>query len=222
MKKRGPLDVRKGGRSELEKGAATGPPPEKVSEEISEQTAKPLHFSTDSEPEKGSLPWFVSKLRSGVDERTIVVIASVMRKYRHPEAAPHAALEALELRRAKPGPALAERGPLLRQDARQSRRGRPVRGMTQRDRVLELLADGRWHNGAELLENGVWRYTARVDELRLSGHLIESRRAARSPLAEYRLIPAVPTPMPKPALAELAPRDVDELQVDELTGEAAA
>ena len=68
--------------------------------------------------------------------------------------------------------------------------------MTQRDRVLELLADGRWHNGAELLENGEWRYTARVHELRLSGHLIESRRAARSPLAEYRLIPAVPTPMP--------------------------
>ncbi len=64
--------------------------------------------------------------------------------------------------------------------------------MTQRrpsqcDRVIEMLADGRWHSGAELLQRGIWRYTARVHELRLSGHAIESRRSAHSPLVEYRL-----------------------------------
>lgn len=68
----------------------------------SSDSDKTLALQISNDPEKGSLTWFAEQLRDA-DHRTTAVIASVMRKYRHPEAALHSALEALEHRRSQSG-----------------------------------------------------------------------------------------------------------------------
>ena len=59
--------------------------------------------------------------------------------------------------------------------------------MTQKDRIVELMRDMRWHTNAEL--NGIcFRYGARLWELKHEeGYLIEKRNVPKKPgLVEYR------------------------------------
>ena len=59
--------------------------------------------------------------------------------------------------------------------------------MTQKDRIVELMRDMRWHTNAEL--NKIWfRYGARLWELKHEeGYLIEKRNVPKKPgLVEYR------------------------------------
>ena len=59
--------------------------------------------------------------------------------------------------------------------------------MTQKDRIVELMRDMRWHTNAEL--NGIcFRYGARLWELKHEeGYIIEKRNVPKKPgLVEYR------------------------------------
>jgi hypothetical protein len=66
---------------------------------------------------------------------------------------------------------------------------------TKRDRILKVLSDGEWHNGAEFLggnnAEGVWcsSYSQRIGDLMKLGHPIERRLGANG-LGEYRLSPS--------------------------------
>ena len=59
--------------------------------------------------------------------------------------------------------------------------------MTQKDRIVELLRDMRWHTNAEL-NRICFRYGARLWELKHEeGYIIEKRNVPKKPgLVEYR------------------------------------
>ena len=59
--------------------------------------------------------------------------------------------------------------------------------MTQKDRIIELLRDMRWHTNAEL-NRICFRYGARLWELKHEeGYIIEKRNVPKKPgLVEYR------------------------------------
>ncbi len=58
---------------------------------------------------------------------------------------------------------------------------------TQKDRILDLLADGQWHDTVEL-HAICWRYGARLWELRRAGYVFEKRRTADPRIEEWRLL----------------------------------
>jgi Helix-turn-helix domain len=60
-----------------------------------------------------------------------------------------------------------------------------VTARPQRNVVLDLLADGRWHTSREFVELGVLRAPARVLELRRRGFAIECRRVDHQGGAVY-------------------------------------
>ena len=47
---------------------------------------------------------------------------------------------------------------------------------SNRDRLLQLLKDGQWHDQHACTEAGGMRYSARVKELRAQGYRIETQR----------------------------------------------
>jgi len=58
---------------------------------------------------------------------------------------------------------------------------------TQRQRLIDLLSDGRWHPVQEL--HGIcWRYGARLWEMRKEGLWLEKRRQEANRLEEWRLV----------------------------------
>ena len=59
--------------------------------------------------------------------------------------------------------------------------------MTQKDRIVELMRDMRWHTNAEL-NRICFRYGARLWELKHEeGYIIEKRNVPKKPgLVEYR------------------------------------
>ena len=60
--------------------------------------------------------------------------------------------------------------------------------MSQKDKILNLLQDNRWHSFRELLAV-YYKYTQRIFDLRKIGHVIEERRSDSNPHAcDYRLI----------------------------------
>lgn len=74
---------------------------------------------------------------------------------------------------------------------------------TQAERVLAILGDRGWHSTFEFIDqHHILRPAARVHELRLAGHAIETRRCGHG-VFEYRHAgsPLLPAP---PAAVELA------------------
>lgn len=58
---------------------------------------------------------------------------------------------------------------------------------TQAERVVAILRDGSWHSTLSFIDAGILRAGARIYELRLAGHAIETRRRPGSQIHEYRL-----------------------------------
>lgn len=56
-----------------------------------------------------------------------------------------------------------------------------------RDRLLRLLSDGRWHHMREMEKHGGMRFGARKFELVKQGHIIERRNIGTDEW-EYRLV----------------------------------
>lgn len=63
-----------------------------------------------------------------------------------------------------------------------------VTKLSQKQRILNLLKDGRWHNVTEL-HAIAWRYGGRLFDLRQEGHLFE-KRIGKNGLEEWRLTDA--------------------------------
>jgi len=57
---------------------------------------------------------------------------------------------------------------------------------THKERILDLLSDGQWHDTVEL-HAICWRYGARLWELRQAGYALEKRRTADPRIEEWRL-----------------------------------
>ncbi len=73
--------------------------------------------------------------------------------------------------------------------------------MSQKDKILNLLKDNRWHSFMELLAV-YYKYTQRIFDLREIGHVIEERRSDSNPHAcDYRLISKLPAESPAPVNA---------------------
>lgn len=62
-----------------------------------------------------------------------------------------------------------------------------TRKPTQRERILALLADRRWHTTAELNEI-CFRYGARLFEMRRDGYVFDEERIGAGPLWRWRLV----------------------------------
>jgi len=63
--------------------------------------------------------------------------------------------------------------------------------VTKREIVYTVLREraNTWTPGQLLVEaGGGWRYSARIDQLRKAGHVIESRPSKVSAVYEYRLV----------------------------------
>lgn len=58
--------------------------------------------------------------------------------------------------------------------------------MTQKERILALLSDGRYHHMRQL-NDICFRYGGRLHELRREGYVIETKRIGEGQF-EYRLI----------------------------------
>lgn len=91
-----------------------------------------------------------------------------------------------------------------------------VRHTTQRDRVLLLLRDLRWHHFSELHHVGGIRYSARILELKRLGYDVSDREAVGTG-KEYCLLCSEPTKAPqvKRVKAFLDPSDVEGLLAGE-------
>lgn len=62
--------------------------------------------------------------------------------------------------------------------------------MSQKERVLAVLRcikRGSWLPATTLMRMGIWRYTARIFELRRDGWSIDSEITPGHPYARYRL-----------------------------------
>jgi hypothetical protein len=66
---------------------------------------------------------------------------------------------------------------------------RPRRKPTHKERILDLLSDGQWHDTVEL-HAICWRYGARLWDLRQAGYLLEKRQTADAHIEEWRLVGA--------------------------------
>jgi len=88
-------------------------------------------------------------------------------------------------------------------DGRQSTGTRP-RG-THCDRVLDLLADGRWHSHLELYQLGTVAHS-RVADLRRRGHRIDCRRDCDLYLYRLVTVRGEGGAVPEPAGVPVAPR----------------
>jgi hypothetical protein len=67
----------------------------------------------------------------------------------------------------------------------------PSNKPTQLDKLLALLADGRWHPTEELIEQVGHRFSVAIQTARQRGHTIERRRDGIS--NEWRLAPITKT-----------------------------
>ena len=63
---------------------------------------------------------------------------------------------------------------------------------SSRQGVFAVLADLKWHGGAELVRAGGNRYSARVDELRALGYEIDRRSTDAAEFDEYKLKSTTP------------------------------
>src|SRR5215467_2495131 len=98
-----------------------------------------------------------------------------------------------------------------------------VQHRTQRDRVLDLLADLDWHHFGELHRVGGIRYSARLLELRRLGYQITTRELPHRTGREYRLVSREPlTPKLKRVKVFLSLDDARRLAAGDLTSTAAA
>jgi len=61
---------------------------------------------------------------------------------------------------------------------------------TQKEKIVALLSDGRWHSTIEL-HVICWRYGARLWDLRRDGYVFEKRRTADPRIEEWRLLHAL-------------------------------
>ncbi len=66
---------------------------------------------------------------------------------------------------------------------------RPRKRPTHKERILDLLSDGHWHDTIEL-HAICWRYGARLWDLRQAGYLLEKRQTADPHIEEWRLVGA--------------------------------
>jgi len=64
---------------------------------------------------------------------------------------------------------------------------RPRRRPAHKERILDLLSDGQWHDTVEL-HAICWRYGARLWDLRRDGYVFEKRRTADPRIEEWRLV----------------------------------
>jgi len=60
--------------------------------------------------------------------------------------------------------------------------------LTQNQKILWLLSDGKEHSPKEFIQMNVYKYTSRISDLREEGHEIVARRVKGS-FYKYRLIP---------------------------------
>jgi hypothetical protein len=60
---------------------------------------------------------------------------------------------------------------------------------TQKEKIVALLSDGRWHSTIEL-HAICWRYGARLWDLRRDGYVFEKRRTPDPRIEEWRLVSA--------------------------------
>ncbi len=58
--------------------------------------------------------------------------------------------------------------------------------MSQKDKIVELLSDGREHSASEFIKMGIYKYSSRIAELRNNGIVIDSQHIRKS-LWHYRL-----------------------------------
>jgi hypothetical protein len=61
--------------------------------------------------------------------------------------------------------------------------------LTNLERLISVLKDGKWHLGDELAAKVSWRFGHTVFEARNKGYLIEKRKVAHNQF-EYRLLAA--------------------------------
>ena len=66
---------------------------------------------------------------------------------------------------------------------------RARRRPSQKDRILDLLSDGQWHDTVEL-HAICWRYGARLWDLRQAGYSLDKRQTANPHIEEWRLVGA--------------------------------
>lgn len=59
--------------------------------------------------------------------------------------------------------------------------------MSNKDAMLDLLSDGKWHTNRELLKVAGFAYNARKAELRGEGWMISPPRRIKDGLFAYRL-----------------------------------
>jgi len=59
--------------------------------------------------------------------------------------------------------------------------------MSQTDKILNLLKDGKWHSTIELHQI-CWRYGARLFDMREQGYKLEKRPSSVPKIEEWRLI----------------------------------
>jgi len=63
---------------------------------------------------------------------------------------------------------------------------------TQHDKIIDILSDGRWHDGHEFLFAGITQHNTRMDELRKIGFILENRSPKKSevkhPMYEWRCL----------------------------------
>jgi len=79
--------------------------------------------------------------------------------------------------------------------------------MTQKQKIIELMADQEWHSSAELHDKICWRYSARLYDLRRDGYLFEKKNDPDHQKLEFwRLVSA-------PARTFLQSRPADPQEV---------
>ena len=89
-----------------------------------------------------------------------------------------------------------------------------------RERLLDLLLDGRWHSWQECQSVGGVRYSARLLELKRQGHRIETRGEKHSGF-DYRHV-GVGKPQQKRVKIYLTESDAEDLLSGILTGNASS
>lgn len=69
---------------------------------------------------------------------------------------------------------------------------------TNKSRIIKALTDaqGQWVGGSTVMAVGGSRFSARIEELREEGYVIEGRRNDRYALWDYRLAMLQPIPTP--------------------------
>lgn len=81
--------------------------------------------------------------------------------------------------------------------------------MTQKEKIIDLLSDGEWHNATEL-HDICWRFGARIFDLKHDGYEFEKRKGQNG-LEDWRLLIT-----PEMRLPELTPKEEPRQQQDRL------